>query len=145
VSVDNGKLICSATTGKLLCSPDTGKLLYGIEAPTDIEWIKISASDYPFGMMQPFQVGDLWQGSAPPPYTSYVPTSFVNPLILYSASRTVSGTTGWEVQSWPFGLPPGKWLEGPDDGSLLGVWYEWDVLSGLKSVPNVTVTFIQGP
>ena len=30
MTVDNGKLICSATTGKVLCSPTTGKLLYGI-------------------------------------------------------------------------------------------------------------------
>ena len=32
MTVENGKLLCDATTGKLLCHPTTGKLLYGIEA-----------------------------------------------------------------------------------------------------------------
>ena len=32
MSLENGKLLCSATTGKLLCHPTTGKLLYGIDA-----------------------------------------------------------------------------------------------------------------
>jgi hypothetical protein len=142
MTVANGKLLCDATTGKLLCSPDTGKLLYGIEAGGDPKLIKISATDYAASY---YKVNDLWTGSEPPPYTIYVPSDFNNTAIIYSASRTVSGTAGFEMQSAPFGYPAGKWLEGPDDGSLLGVWYEWDVLSGLKSSPNVTVTFIAGP
>ena len=87
MSIDNGKLLCSATSGKLLCHPTTGKLLYGIEDDPIQPYVTcmvITQSSFP--EIPAFAVGQQWERD--------ITGAFKNPL-MYNYS-----IKNWGKETW---------------------------------------------